>query len=75
MILNIYNKVKFVASYSREPIIVLNTSPKPLLKMGQVLFCLERGGGRRMWIRKFLNVNIIDLEKVVKPKGGGGQCG
>ena len=29
------------------------------------------GGGRRMWIKKFLNVNIINFEKVDKPKGGG----
>ena len=35
------------------------------------------GRGRRMWITKFLNVNIINLEKVDKPKGGGGggKCG
>ena len=29
------------------------------------------GGGRRMWIKKFLNVNIINFEKVDKPEGGG----
>ena len=32
------------------------------------------GGGRRMWIKKFLNVNIINFENVDKPEGGG-QCG
>ena len=26
---------------------------------------------RRMWIKKFLNVNIINFEKVDKPEGGG----
>ena len=37
----------------------------------------KRWGGRRMLIRKFLNVNIISFEKVNKPEGGGwvGQCG
>ena len=29
------------------------------------------GGGRCMWIKKFFNVNIINFEKVDKPKGGG----
>ena len=29
------------------------------------------GGGRRMWIKKFLNVNIINFENVDKPEGGG----
>ena len=29
----------------------------------------EVGGGRRMWIKKFLNVNIINFEKVDKPEG------
>ena len=30
----------------------------------------------RMWIKKFLNVNINNFENVDKPKGGGvGQCG
>ena len=29
-------------------------------------------GGRRMWIRKFLNVNIIFFEKVDKPEEEGG---
>ena len=34
------------------------------------------GGGRRMWIKKFLNLNIINFENVDKPEGGGvGQCG
>ena len=34
------------------------------------------GGGRCMWIKKFLNVNIINFENVHKPDGGGvGQCG
>ena len=31
----------------------------------------EGGGGRRMWINKFLNMNIIDFEKVDKPEGEG----
>ena len=31
----------------------------------------QGGGSRRMWIKKFLNVNIINFEKVDKPKGGG----
>ncbi len=31
----------------------------------------EGGGGRRMWIKKFLNVNIINFENVDKPEGGG----
>ena len=36
----------------------------------------KRWGGPRMWIKKILNVNIINFEKVDKPKGGGvGQCG
>ena len=26
-----------------------------------------------MWIKKFLNVNIINFEKVDKPEGWGGQ--
>ena len=30
-----------------------------------------RREGRRMWIKKFLNVNIIYFEKVDKPRGGG----
>ena len=29
------------------------------------------GGGHQRWIKKFLNVNIINFEKVDKPKGGG----
>ena len=31
----------------------------------------------RMWIKKFLNVNIINFKKVDKPRRGegGGQCG
>ena len=29
------------------------------------------GGGRRGWITKILNVNIINIKKVDKPKGGG----
>ena len=29
------------------------------------------GGGPRMWIKKFLNVNTINFEKVDKPRGGG----
>ena len=29
------------------------------------------GGGRRGWIKKFLNVNIINFENVDKPEGGG----
>ena len=35
------------------------------------------GDGRHRWIKKILNVNIINFEKVDKPKGGGwvGQCG
>ena len=33
-------------------------------------------GVGRMWIKKFLNVNINDIENVDKPEGGGGeQCG
>jgi hypothetical protein len=32
-------------------------------------------GGRRMWIRKFLNVNIINFENVDKPEGGGWTMG
>ena len=28
-------------------------------------------GGCRMWIKKFLNVNIINFENVAKPEGGG----
>ena len=38
----------------------------------------KRGGrgGHRMWIKKFLNVNNINVINVDKPKGGGGrQCG
>ena len=31
------------------------------------------GGGRRMWIKKFLIVNIINFENVDKPEGGGGS--
>ena len=34
---------------------------------------LGKGGGRRMWIKKFLNVNIINFENVDKPEGGGGR--
>ena len=30
-----------------------------------------QGGGRRMWIKKFLNVNIIKLKNLDKPEGGG----
>ena len=30
-----------------------------------------RGGGPRMWIKKFLIVNIINLQNVDKPRGGG----
>ena len=32
---------------------------------------LERDVGRRMWIKKFLNLNIINFENVDKPEGGG----
>ena len=31
------------------------------------------GGGRRRWIKKFLNVNIINCKKVDKPRGGGSE--
>ena len=31
----------------------------------------ERGGGPRMWIKKFLIVNIINFHNVDKPRGGG----
>jgi hypothetical protein len=31
------------------------------------------GGARRMWINKFLNVNIINFENVDKPEGGEGR--
>ena len=33
----------------------------------------KRGGSRRMWIKKFLNVNIINFENVDKPEGGRGR--
>ena len=35
------------------------------------------GGGIRMWIKKFLNVNIINFKKEDKPRRGEGvgQCG
>ena len=37
---------------------------------------VDKGGGHQMWIKKFLNVNIINFENVDKPEGGGvGQCG
>ena len=36
---------------------------------------MGRGGGPRMWIKKFLNVNIINFEKVDKPEGGVLACG
>ena len=31
----------------------------------------QGGMGRRMWIKKILNVNIINFENVDKPEGGG----
>ena len=33
----------------------------------------KRGGGmgRRMWVKKILNVNINNFENVDKPEGGG----
>jgi hypothetical protein len=34
-------------------------------------FCGYGGGGHQMWIKKFLNVNIINFENVDKPEGGG----
>ena len=30
------------------------------------------GGGQQMWIKKFLNLNIINFENVDKPEGAGG---
>ena len=30
-------------------------------------------GGPRMWIKKILNVNIINFKKVDKPRRGGGR--
>ena len=32
-----------------------------------------RGGGCGMWMNKFINVIIINFEKVDKPKGGRGS--
>ena len=48
------------------------TLKKNLINFGH---CPKRGGGPAMWIRKFLNVNIINFENVDKPEGGVGQCG
>ena len=30
------------------------------------------GGGRRMWIKRILNVNIVNFKNVDKPEGEGG---
>ena len=30
-------------------------------------------GGPRMWIKKILNVNIINFKKWISPGGGGGS--
>ena len=54
-------------------------------RQGEVIGCGGKGGGmkeekevggggggiHRMWIKKFLNVNIINFENVDKPEGGG----
>ena len=31
----------------------------------------KRWGGQRGWMKKFLNMNIINFKKVKKPRGGG----
>ena len=49
----------------REGLLKKKTANYPLF--------VDKGGGPLMWIRKFLNVNIINFEKVDKPEGGGGS--
>ena len=64
----IYCRQKKVRMFLREGLFKKKTANYPLLWI--------RGGGPRMWIKKILNVNIINFEKVDKPEGGGvGQCG
>ena len=36
-----------------------------------MIACSFTVGGRRMWIKKIRNVNIINFENVDKPEGGG----
>ena len=65
------NKGFLLLTKPKIPSKSFQTPLKKTMSLSATLICIGR-----MWIKKFLNVNIIFFEKVDEPEGGGvGQCG